>query len=416
MERRSFVRNALGLATIPLLPETRKQLEVLAHDLGQEQEDAAFWRRVRAEFLLNPGYLHLNCGTIGSTPRVVVDATTGFFWETEGQPQGHVFGGESRQRMEAVREKAAEFLGATVDETVLTRNTTEGMNSVAMGLSLSRGDQILTTNHEHPGGAVCWDHLAEHDGVEIVTIEMPAPVRDRAQILELVERHITPRTKVCSFSHICTITGLVMPLAEISQITRPRGILLVADGAQAPGMLNVNVKDLGVDTYASSSHKWMLSPKGCGLLFIRDEVQDQIKPMMLRSGYGVYTASGGTRNVPTILGHGVAMDFHNTIGRDRIEGRCRALRRRLLERFSDIPSLRMLTPEDETMTGGILTVSLGRGRHGEVRNRMLEDHQVILKTGRADYNAIRFSTHIFNSENDIDRAVDYFGRLIAEAD
>lgn len=404
----------MGLATIPLLPETRKQLGALAADLRRGQDDTAFWRRVRSEFLLNPGYIHLNCGTIGLTPRVVVDAVTGFLWEIEGQPQAHVFGGDSRQRREQVREAAAEFLGAKLGETALTGNTTEGMNAVALSLSLNPGDQIVTTNHEHPGGSVCWEHLAERDGVEIVKIAMPAPVRDRTQILELVERHLTPRTKVCSFSHICTVTGLVMPLAEISQLTRPRGILLVADGAQAPGMLNVNVKDLGVDTYASSSHKWMLSPKGCGLLFIREEVQDRVNPLMLRSGYDVYTASYGTRNVPTILGHGVAMDFHNTIGRDRIEGRCRTLRRRLRERLSEVPTLHMLSPEDESMVGGILTVSLERGSHHEVRTRMLEDHQIILKTGRADYNAIRFSTHIFNSENDIDRAVDCFGRLVAD--
>jgi selenocysteine lyase/cysteine desulfurase len=415
MERRSFVRSALGVATLPLLPEARDSLEALAADLGREQDDTTFWRRVRSEFLLNPGYIHLNCGSIGCTPRVVLDAVTSFFWETEGQPQAHVFGGDILQRMEDVREKAAEFLGAGLGETALTRNTTEGMNAVAMSLSLEPGDQILTTNHEHPGGMVCWEHLAERDGAEIVKIEMPAPVQDSSQILELVERRISPKTKVCSFSHVCTITGLVMPLAEISRITQQRGILLVADGAQAPGMLNVNVKALGVDTYASSSHKWMLSPKGCGLLYISEAAQDRVKPLMLRSGYGAYTGSYGTRNVPLILGHGVAMDFHNTIGRTRVEDRCRTLQGRLRDGLSEVPSIRMLTPDDATLVGGILSVSLERGSRSEVRTRMLDDHQIILKTGSADYNAIRFSTHIFNSENDIDRAVEHFGELVAAA-
>jgi len=206
-----------------------------------------------------------------------------------------------------------------------------------------------------------------------------------------------------------------MPLAEISRITQQRGILLVADGAQAPGMLDVNVKALGVDTYASSSHKWMLSPKGCGLLYISEAAQDRVKPLMLRSGYRAYTGSYGTRNVPLILGHGVAMDFHNTIGRDRVEDRCRTLQGRLRDGLSEVPSIRMLTPDDATLAGGILSVSLERGNRGEVRTRMLEDHQIILKTGSADYNAIRFSTHIFNSESDIDRAVEHFGEVVAAA-
>ena len=164
---------------------------------------------------------------------------------------------------------------------------------------------------------------------------MPAPVKDKGQILELVAKHITPRTRVCSFSHVETITGLRMPLAEIAALTRPREIFLVCDGAQAPGMLQVDVKALGVDAYASSSHKWMLAPKGSGLLYIRKEVQDRIQPLVLSTGYQAYTSASGTRNVCQILGHGLAMDFHNAIGRDRVEARCRALsdhlRRRLLE-------------------------------------------------------------------------------------
>ena len=95
--------------------------------------------------------------------------------------------------------------------------------------------------------------------------------------------------------------------------------MLVCDGAQAPGMLNVDVKSLGVDTYASSSHKWMLAPKGSGLLYIRKEVQDRVQPLCVSTGYQAYTSASGTRNVAGILGHGLAMDLHNAIGRDRIE-------------------------------------------------------------------------------------------------
>ena len=278
-------------------------------------------------------------------------------------------------QMEAVRAKAAEFLGATIDEMVVTQNTTEGMNSVATGLKLERGDEVLTTNHEHPGGLFCWDFLAKHHGVKVVPITMPAPVRDKAQFLELVERHLTPRTKVCSFQHVDTITGMQLPMADIAAITRPRGILLVCDGAQAPGMLDVDVKALGVDTYASSSHKWMLAPKGSGLLYIRKEVQDRIQPVLLYSGYNVYTATSGTRDLPHILAHGVAMDFHNAIGRDRVEARCRELGTFLRERFGAIPSMKLLTPAQPELSSGLTSYSLSKGNHHEVYDRLIKQRR-----------------------------------------
>ena len=420
MERRTFVKSlAASLAAIQFLPELSQalseQIEALRTDLEATPDEEAFWKRVREEFMLKPGLVHLNCGSLGATPRLIVDAVYAYMQELEGSPV-HNEWGPMGERMEEVRSKAAEFLGAHRDEVVLTRNTTEGMNTVASGLSLQAGDEVLTTNHEHPGGMICWQHLARHRGVKIVQIKMPAPVEEKDQILQLIEDHITPRTRVCSFSHVETITGLQMPMADIAQITRPRDILLVCDGAQAPGMLDVDVKALGVDTYASSSHKWMLALKGSGLLYIRAEVQDRIQPVFLHSGYWTYSASSGTRNVPHILGHGDTMDFHNAIGRDRVEARCRQLSNYLRQRLSAIVDLRLLTPSRPELSSGIVTFALEKGRNSDVYHHFKERNIVVKNVPgtyivddrvlREDYNALRFSTHIFNSEAELDRAAD----------
>ena len=338
---------AATIAALELVPEVAEGLSEglgsLSSDVAAAASDKVVWHRVRLEFMLTRGVAHLNCGTIGATPRVVTNAMISYILELEANPYMNMWDGPLGSQMEVVRAKAAEFLGADVDEVTLTRNTTEGMNAVAGGLDLRHGDEVLTTNHEHGGGMVCWQHLAKHHGVKVVYMKMPNPVLDKAQILQLVEDHITPRTRACSFSHIDTITGLQMPMADIAAITRPRGIILACDGAQAPGMLDVDVHALGVDTYASSSHKWMLAPKGTGLLYVRREVQERVHPMPMYSGYGVYSASSGTRNVPQILAHGMAMDFHNAIGRDRVEARCRQLSSYARQRVAEIP--RSLVPQ-----------------------------------------------------------------------
>src|SRR3954451_8948816 len=164
MERRRFIESlAMGMAAFgadrPVLSAEDAGFKALRDDVAANGDPAAAWARVRREFLLNPGMVHLNTGSLGATPRRVLEAVAGCMYELEGDPVSNVFG-PMGHRMEGVRSKAAEFLGARLDEVVLTENTTSGMNAVAQGLSglLKPGDEILTTNHEHPGGSVCWDY------------------------------------------------------------------------------------------------------------------------------------------------------------------------------------------------------------------------------------------------------------------
>jgi isopenicillin-N epimerase len=434
MERRTFVKSlAAAVAAAQVLPAAgealEQQVERLHTAVGAAGSDAKLWQRVRREFTLNPGLVHFNCGSIGATPRLVVDAVANFMREQEADPYHNEWGGLGAG-LEVVREKAAEFLGASKDEVTLTRNTTEGMNAVASGLKLKKGDEILTTNHEHGGGIVCWQYLAKHYGVKMRYVEMPNPVKNKAEILERIASQINKRTRVCSFSHIDTITGLQMPMADIALLTRPKDILLVCDGAQAPGMLNVDVKALGVDAYASSSHKWMLAPKGSGLLYVRKEVQDRVQPIAFYDGYGAYSASMGTRNVPQILGHGVAMDFHNAIGRDKVEARCRQLSMLARTRLREIPALTLLTPDQEELSSGVVTFALdkAKGDRGTIVKRFWDEHNIILKPAQgtyayvpeeqvkgphANYNPIRVSTHIFNSEVEVERLAELMKAMLA---
>jgi len=431
MERRSFLKNlTIGLSALPVLPDFLRiiddRLDRLSEDLESAGNPNDFWRRVREEFQLNPGLIHLNCGSLGATPRMMIDTVANGLREIEGNPVLKTFSWGGVQ-MEEVRTRAAGFIGATKEEVAFTRNTTEGMNAVATGIDLKPGDQVLTTNHEHGGGMVCWQYLRKYRGIELVYIKMPKIVHSKQQIVDLVRDHITPRTKVCSFCHIETINGIQMPLSDIAEITRPKGILLVCDGAQAPGMVSVDVKTLGVDTYAYSGHKWLLSLKGTGLLYIRKEVQDRIHPTFLYSGYKGYTASGGTRGVAQVLGYGLTMDFHDTIGRERIVSRCRQLSNYLRTQLEELPEFDPLTPEDEELSGALLTCSLRKGNNGKINKILREEYQIILKTAqstyayseedglpRENYNAIRFSTHIFNNETDIDRTVEALRIVLAK--
>jgi selenocysteine lyase/cysteine desulfurase len=390
---------------------------------GLNAGDGDAFARVRGQFMMTPGLTHLNCGSLGATPRLVIDGVAKYMRELEADPV-HTLYGAMGSAMEGVRQSAATFIGADVDELAITRNTTEGMNHIATGITLKAGDEVLTTNHEHGGGLSGWQHRAERDGVKLVQVKLPDAVRDKAAILERIAAGITPQTRVCMVSHVETVTGVVMPLRDIAAITRAKDILLVVDGAQAPGMLAVDVHAMDVDAYVSSSHKWLLAPKGSGLLYIRKASQDRIRPATLRAGFHAYTAATGTRNVPHVLGHGLAVDFHNAIGRDRIEQRCRALQQRLRGHLETLPNLRMLTPADPALSCGILTFALTKHQSDAIAEQLFSEHRIVAKVvpptlvvdpaiAAENYNAIRLSTHIFNSEAQIDQAAAALRKLTA---
>lgn len=421
MDRRSFVKAAPLAAALPLVtpsawfggiaPSVAAQLDALSTAAATLHDDA-FWREVRTHFLLNPGVAHFNCGTLGAAPRVVLDAISAAMAEIEGNPSSNIFGPVGA-RLNGVYEQAAAFLGSGPGETVVTRNTTEGMNMVADGIDFEPGDEVLTTTHEHHGGLVGWEQAERRRGVRIVKVPIPAPARDQDQIVSLLAAAVTDRTRVVSVSHVCTITGIVMPLARIAaEITGPRGILLVCDAAQAPGMLRIDVKALGVDTYASSSHKWMLAAKGSGLLYIRKEVQDRVRPTFLSTGYAPYTAATGTRNVAQIIGHGVAMEFHERIGRDRVEARCLELRNLLRSGLAGLPGHHFLTGEAPELASGIVSIGLDRAKVGDVAAALGAQDLVVKVMPIAEYNGLRFSTHVFNSEREVERLLAALRELV----
>ena len=165
-------------------------------------------------------------------------------------------------------------MGCTRDEIALLRNATEANSYIANGIEMKPGDEVLMTDQEHPGGEQPWQLKAKRYGIVVKKVTLPKPVKDAPQVLNLFSDAITPRTRVIFFSHITTVTGVVLPAKEICALARSKGILSAVDGAHVTGMMQLNVHDIGCDMYSSSPHKWLQAPKGSGFLYVRDEVID----------------------------------------------------------------------------------------------------------------------------------------------
>lgn len=412
--RRKFIKAAgllSGLTAMPLLSEGFSSNEISSlPDFRNASSDDELFAMVRKQLLVPANIIYLNSGSLGPCPVNIIDAMHANTRQLEMNPVGENWGSLGNQ-MELVRKKVADFIHADVEEMVITRNTTEGLNLIAQSIPLNEGDEIITTTLEHGGGEVGLEFLIKTKGAVVKKIELPMPCNRVEEVVKMIEKNITPKTKVLMLSHVNTVTGLLMPLAEIAKITKPKGIFLIADGAQAPGLTNVNVKTLGIDAYAASGHKWLMGPKETGFLFVKKEFQEKVKPVFMASGFSVYSASSGTRNVATIIGLGLAIDFHSSIGNDKIQQRTLQIRNYCLAELKKLKGLKVISPEARLLSTGIVSFSLDNVKNADVFNK-LKEQDIIVKL-LTQHNAIRISCHLFVSKEDIDKFILALKKLLS---
>ena len=358
------------------------------------------------DVMLASGLAYLQTGSVGPSPRPVFERTIEAWRELELNPVLYGYKVDL-PAMEEVRTKAASLLACSRDELSLTRGTTDGMNAVAVGLAVNEGDHVLTTNQEHGGGRHCWDYLVRRRGVVLDEVALGLSENSAEAIVTRFREAITSKTRVLSFSHVLYSTGVRMPVAELSALAHERGCLAIVDGAQAPGGMAVDVGALGCDVYATTGHKWLLGPKGTGLLVVRERVRDRIQLVAEENGRKAQSDSTGLTNVPGVVGLGAAIDYVSGMGIGKIEQHNLTLRNRLFELLSTLPQVRLVSPPPGPLATALITVQVqGSTPVQDLIQRILDKHQVTLKALSKLPNGIRFSTHLFNSMQDVERAVE----------
>ena len=362
-----------------------------------------------SEYLFSEGITYLNTGTIGPCRRETIEGTGRAWEDLESLPVKFYgkFGAE--ELAEKTRTIAARFLGCGLDELVLTTSTTNGMNAIAQGLRLRPGDRVLTTDQEHGGGILCWKYLAKYSGVAIDTVPIPCGEQNADVIVNNIRKKITRRTRLISISHVFSSTGLRTPVAEISSLARSKGILCIVDGAQAAGAINVNVKELGCHAYATSGHKWLMGPKGTGLLYLSKDAQQMIRPMQFEESHNTYTDGNGVVNLACILGLGKAIEYLAAVAMDKVEAHNLSLRDRLYYKLQNVPNLTVVSPAPGPLASPMLACLLAERFERTAFVKMLFDkYKLSIRPTHKEFgfNGIRFSMHIFNTVNEVDRAAE----------
>ena len=361
----------------------------------------------RDEYLFADGLTYLNTGTLGPCRRDTMEESLKVWEELESFPVKFYgkFGAESLA--EKTRGIAAGFLGCDISEMLITNSTTSGMNAIAQGLRLKAGDRILTTDQEHGGGLLCWNYFAKYYGVIVDKINIPPGENNADLILKKVKNNLKKKTKLISVSHVLSSTGLRMPIAEISLLARTNGALCIVDGAQSVGAIEVDVKKLGCHAYATSGHKWLMGPKGTGLLYLSKDVQDIIRPMQFEESYNTYNDGNGVVNLACILGLGKAIEYLKSMDITRVEEHNLLLRNKLYNNLEDLTDSTILSPVKGDLASPMLTLLLpDRFERTAFVKMLLDKHKLSIRPTHKQFgfNGIRFSLHIFNTEKEVDFA------------
>jgi selenocysteine lyase/cysteine desulfurase len=359
------------------------------------------------EYLLADGLTYLNTGTLGPCRRDTIEESLKMWEALESLPVKFYGKSGAETLAEKTRGIAAKFMGCDVSEMLITNSTTNGMNAIAQGLQLKAGDRILTTDQEHGGGLLCWNYFAKYYGVIVDKINIPPGEHNAELILKGVNDNLRKKTKLISISHVLSSTGLRMPIAEISTLARANGALCIVDGAQAAGAIPVNVKSLGCHAYATSGHKWLMGPKGTGLLYISKEAQDIIRPMQFEESYNTYNDGNGVVNLACILGLGKAMAYLESVDINKIEEHNLLLRNQLYDKLKDLNKIKILSPSSGPLASPMLTLLLpDRFEKTAFVKMLLDKYKISIRPTHKEFgfNGIRFSVHIFNTQKEIDFA------------
>ena len=415
ISRRAFLMATGGVVATGLLSGMARREEDEAD--AQESSGEAYWEEIRAQFELDPRYIHLAGLLMASNPRPIRQAIAAHRRNLDANPA--LFAEEYRLSLElAVRHSAARYLGVDYEGVALTDSTTMGLGLIYNGLQVGEDQEMLSTGEDYYATHQALRHKSRDSGARLRVIELfeNAFTASQDEIVDTLVKAIRPQTRLLALTWVHSKTGLklpVKPLAEaLAEINAGRDdrdrVLLGLDGVHGLGVENVVMDDLGCDFFMAGTHKWLLGPRGTGIAWGRRGLRSMVNtliPTFTPDGtWGGRMTPGGFKPFEHQWALAAAFDYHRRIGKDRIAGRIHALSRQCKEELAKMHHVTLRTPLDSNLSSGIVCFDVDGLTPQQVVSRLLE-RGVIASTTPYTPTHARLTPGIFNTHAEIDAAL-----------
>jgi isopenicillin-N epimerase len=416
-DRRDFLSLAgksLGLAVLSsstvatLLREVHGATKSIAHLSPEEAAaDEDFWFTIQNAFSVTRGIINLNNGGVSPSPRIVTEALVRYIWQQE-DATAYTMWQILEPQSETIRTGLAEMFGCDREEIAITRNASESLETLLLGINLKSGDEILTTTQDYGRMLTTVRQREQREGIALRLIKIPIPPQNLSEIAAAFERAVTERTRLIQIAHQVNITGQITPVKAVCDMARARGIETIVDGAHSFAQFDFKQKDLGCDYFGTSLHKWLYAPKGTGLLYVKRDKIEHIWPLFAAEKKQAADIRKfeeiGTHSAAPKLAIGEALLFHNGIGGRRKEARLRYLSRYWMNRLKDIPKVRFNTSFDPAQSCAIANVQIEGLNPSAVGNYLFATHRIFTTPIiHEEFQGLRITPNLYTTLGELDR-------------
>ncbi|HID20065.1 MAG TPA: cysteine desulfurase [Methanophagales archaeon] len=396
---------------------------------------------IREDFpILNTGVLYMDSAATSLTPEPVLDAELEYYrsYNANVGRGVHRLARMTSQRYEDARSKVAEFIGAESQEIIFTKNTTEGINTVASGIGLKKGDKVVVSLWEHHSNLLPWIRAKNELGIKLEVVKPSTASSEATLEASDFDTVIDKKTRLVAITHVSNALGSIMPVEDISRICDDNNALLLLDAAQSVPHMRINVKELGCDFLAFSGHK-MLGPTGTGGLFVKAELMGAIEPLTVGGGAvedasfvdyrlkGAYEKfESGTPNIAGAIGHSAAVEYLEKIGMDEIKSWEEKLAKRLIEGLQDIHGVEVYGYDSDARRIGTVSFNLEGMSPNDVALLLDKEASIVVRSGHhcciplMNYlglgaeGTVRVSVYLYNTEEEVERFLEVVARISKE--
>ena len=418
MQKRQFIKD-LVLTGIAMPLGFSGMAKAFANHEAQSPlalaEDNAFWEQIRQQYILKPDYINLENGYYNFLPQPILNKYIEHIKEINYQGSYYMRTVQWENKQKSVI-ALSEIAGCSPDELIITRNTTESLDTIIGGIHWQAGDEAIMAEQDYGAMLDMFKLVSERHGVVNKMISGPNHPKDDAEIVDLYKNAITPKTKVILVSHMINITGQILPIKKISEMAHQYGVQVMVDGAHAFAHIQFSIADLGCDYYAASLHKWLSVPLGAGILFVKKEHIKNIWPLFGDNEKDQNKIKRinhtGTHPVHTDLTIPDSIAYYQMIGPAKKEARLRYLQQYWTSKVKDVPNIILNTPTTPDRSCAISNVGIKNMKPAILAERLMKEHKIFtVAIDYANVQGCRITPNLYTTTKELDVFVDALNTL-----